>query len=31
VENVDFGGNQFGPCAIDGMTVHHLGIQIPGN
>lgn len=31
VENVDFGGNQFGPCAIDGITVHHLGIQIPGN
>lgn len=31
VENVDFGGNQFGPCAIDGMTVHYLGIQMPGN
>ncbi len=31
VENVDFGGKQLGPCAIDGITVHHLGIQIPGN
>lgn len=31
VENVDFGGNQFGPCAIDGITVHYLGIQTPGN
>lgn len=31
VEDVDFGGNRFGPCAIDGITVHHLGIQIPGN
>ena len=31
VEGVDFGGNNFGPCAIDGITVHHLGIQIPGN
>jgi len=31
VEAVDFDGNHFGPCAIDGMTVHYLGIQIPGN
>ncbi len=31
VQNVDFGGNNFGPCAIDGINVHHLGIQIPGN
>jgi hypothetical protein len=31
VQSVDFGGNNFGPCAIDGINVHHLGIQIPGN
>lgn len=31
VEDVDFGGKRFGPCAMDGITVHHLGIQIPGN
>lgn len=29
-ENVNFGGNSFGPCAIDGLNVHRLGIQIPG-
>jgi len=30
VQSVDFGGNNFGPCAIDGIKVHHLGIQMPG-
>lgn len=30
VEKVEFGGTDFGPCAIDGITVHRLGIQIPG-
>ena len=31
VQDVNFGGNNFGPCAIDGINVHRLGIQIPGN
>ncbi|MBW2597008.1 MAG: hypothetical protein JRC93_13785, partial [Deltaproteobacteria bacterium] len=31
VENVNFGGKDFGPCAIDGITIHRLQIQImPG-
>jgi hypothetical protein len=31
VEKVDFGGVDFGPCAIDGITVHKLQIQMPGS
>lgn len=31
VEDVNFDGQDFGPCAIDGITVHHLQVQIPGN
>lgn len=31
MEGVHFGGASFGPCAIDGITVHHLGIKLPGN
>jgi len=32
VEEVNFGGNNFGPVAIDGITVHHLGIRVaPGS
>lgn len=31
VENVQFGGNHFGPIAIDGITVHHMNIMMPGN
>ena len=27
VENVTFGGSDFGPLALDGLTVHHLAIQ----
>ena len=31
-ESVNFGGTDFGPVAIDGITVHHLAIRInPGN
>jgi hypothetical protein len=28
VENVNFGGNNFGPIAIDGIKVHRLSLQI---
>lgn len=31
VENVEFHEQDFGPVAIDGINVHHLGILIPGN
>ena len=31
VENVEFHKQDFGPIAIDGINVHHLCIQIPGN
>ncbi len=31
VEGVEFDGKNFGPCAIDGIKVHYLGIQLPGN
>jgi hypothetical protein len=32
VADVVLGGNNFGPVAIDGITVHHLGLQFnPGN
>jgi len=32
VENITFGGTGFGPVAIDGITVHRLGVKIgPGN
>jgi len=31
VENVEFHKNDLGPIAIDGINVHYLGIQIPGN
>jgi len=31
VEGVDFGDNRFGPCAIDGINVHHLIVQMPGS
>lgn len=31
VQDVNFGGKSLGPCAIDGINVHRLGIQIPGN
>jgi len=30
VENVTFGGNDFGPIAIDGINVHHLYVKISG-
>ncbi len=30
VENVTFGGNDFGPIAIDGINVHHLNVKISG-
>ena len=30
IEGVAVGGSNFGPCAIDGINVHHLGIQVPG-
>jgi hypothetical protein len=30
VENVTFGGNNFGPIAIDGINVHHLNVKISG-
>jgi len=30
VENVNFGGNDFGPIAIDGINVHHLYVKISG-
>jgi hypothetical protein len=28
VEDVTFGGNSFGPIAIDGINVHHLLLKI---
>jgi hypothetical protein len=31
IENVNFGGVDFGPCVIDGITVHRLQIQMPGS
>jgi hypothetical protein len=32
VEKVTFGGNDFGPCAIDGINVHRLQVQLtPGD
>jgi len=31
IEGVEFGGNNFGPCAIDGIKVHYLGIQLSGD
>jgi hypothetical protein len=30
VENLNFGGNDFGPMAIDGLEVHRLTVTIPG-
>lgn len=30
VENLNFGGNDFGPMAIDGLQVHRLTVTIPG-
>jgi len=30
VENLQFGGNDFGPLAIDGLQVHRLTLTIPG-
>ena len=30
IKDVNFGGTDFGPCAIDGIAVHRLQIQIPG-
>ena len=30
VENLNFGGNDFGPMAIDGLRVHRLTVTIPG-
>lgn len=30
MESVNLGGTSFGPCALDGINVHRLGIQIPG-
>ena len=30
VESVTFGGNNFGPIAIDGINVHHLNVKISG-
>jgi hypothetical protein len=31
VENVTFGGKDLGPCAIDGITVHHLNVTFSPN
>ncbi|MDT8272191.1 MAG: hypothetical protein RRA35_03265 [Desulfomonilia bacterium] len=31
VENVTFGSNDFGPCAIDGITVHKLNVTLSPN
>lgn len=31
VENVQFGPSSFGPCAIDGIRVHRLSLQLPAN
>jgi hypothetical protein len=31
VENIHFGSSQFGPCAIDGIRVHRLTVQLPAN
>jgi len=31
VENIDFGSSQFGPCAIDGIRVHRLTVELPAN
>jgi hypothetical protein len=31
VEDVQFGGTDYGPIAIDGIAVHRLAITIPGN
>ena len=28
INSVDFGGNAFGPCAIDGLAIHRLNIQL---
>jgi hypothetical protein len=30
MENLQFGGNDFGPTAIDGLQVHRLTLTIPG-
>jgi len=30
MERVSFGGNDFGPCAIDGIDMHSFYIRIPG-
>jgi len=29
IENVAFGGQDFGPIAIDGIHVHRLNVKIP--
>lgn len=32
INNVNFGGNSFGPCALDGINIHRLSIElIPGS
>lgn len=31
IEDVSFGGASFGPCAIDGITVHHLNLTFSPN
>ena len=30
MESVSFGGNDFGPCAIDGIDMHSFYIRVPG-
>jgi hypothetical protein len=29
IEDLAFGGEDFGPCAIDGIKVHRLSVEIP--
>jgi len=31
IENIAFGPNEFGPCAIDGIRIHRLTVQLPGD
>ncbi len=31
VENIAFGSNSFGPCAIDGIQVHRLTLRLPAD
>ena len=31
VENIAFGSNSFGPCAIDGIRIHRLTVRLPAD